>query len=251
MAGTMTQLITASDSSALAAVVAADLLDLIEASQDAGGVPKICLTGGRIAGQVNEAIRSHPEVAKVDWKRVSWWWSDERFVAPDSPQRNEGQARELLLHHVGYDPDLVHPMPANDGHWASIEMASEWYADQISKHCPTGFDLVLLSIGEDGHVASLFPGSKGLTTTDTVAMAIIDSPKPPPERITLTRTALAATRNMWFLAAGVEKAKAVAGVLTQADRRLPATQVAELVESKWFVDHQAAEALKGVNHQDS
>jgi 6-phosphogluconolactonase len=228
----------------LAHRVSGNLVELIQRVQDHGDLPRICLTGGRVANQIYAQLLTHPGAEAIDWGRTSWWWGDERFVPSDSPDRNEGQARELLLDHVAIDSDLIHAMPADDGSWPSVQDASRWYAEQVSQHCPDGFDVVLLSIGEDGHVASLFPGASALNIADTLTIAITNSPKPPSRRITLSLPALSHTRHLWFLASGSEKADAVRKAIIDEDRKLPAVQLALRVEPTWYLDEDSASQLK-------
>ena len=173
----------------LAETVAAALLQRLERAQAAGAVPQIGLTGGTIADHVHHALARLSPGSAVDWSRVVVWWGDERFVAPDSPDRNAGQARAAFLDVVGVDPAHVHEMPSTDDA-ASVDEGAEAYAHTMREHGAGSFDVLMLGVGPDGHIASLFPGHPALDVDDRIAVGVTDSPKPPPERVTLTFAAL-------------------------------------------------------------
>jgi 6-phosphogluconolactonase len=229
------------DSDALAEQVAERLLEKLGQAQDEGRVPAIALTGGGIADQVHAAVARLAEASTVDWSRVDVWWGDERFVAADDEERNALQARRALLDHVGLDPARVHEVPASDSGVPDVEGAAAAYSETMREHGAGRFDVVMLGLGPDGHVASLFPGSDQLDVDDRVAVAVRDSPKPPPQRVSLTYGALNRTAEVWFLVAGEGKAEAVARALAGADRHeIPATGVRGQDRTVWFLDEAAA-----------
>ena len=227
------------DAGALSAGVATRLLERLEDVQATGRIPQVVLTGGTIADEIHRELARLAHDSSVDWSRVEFWWGDERFVAADSPDRNAGQARSALLDHIGVDPLLVHEMPAlGDG---ELPAAAASYAAAVRAHPGDGFDVVMLGLGPDGHVASLFPGFPQLDIDDAIAVSVTDSPKPPPERITLTFAALNRSRAVWFLVSGEAKAGAVARALAGADKHeLPATGVTGSSETLWLIDAAAA-----------
>ncbi len=116
------------------------------------------------------------------------------------------------------------------------------YAEEVRAHGAGEFDVLMLGIGPDGHCASLFPGHPALDVDDRVATSVLDSPKPPPERITLTFPALNRSRAVWFLASGAGKAAAVAAALAEdgSIQATPARGVRGREETTWFLDHPAA-----------
>jgi 6-phosphogluconolactonase len=183
---------------------------------------------------------------------VDFWWGDERFVAADSPDRNAGQARRAFLDHVGVDPARVHEAPPTD-HAATVDDAASAYGRELREHGSGAFEVLMLGIGPDGHVASLFPGHPALEVTDAVTVAVHDSPKPPPARVSLTFEALNRSRAVWLVVSGEEKAEAVARALApEGDVRetpargitgLPAADDSPATEIVFFLDRAAASHL--------
>lgn len=231
------------DADALATSVAGELLTRLADAQAAGGVPQIVLTGGTIAEHIHREIARLSPSSDVDWSRVVLWWGDERFEAPDSPDRNAGQARVALLDSVGVDPANVHEMPST-ADAADVDSGAAAYAETLRTLGASEFDVVMLGIGPDGHVASLFPRAAQLDVTDRTVVGVTDSPKPPPRRITFTLPTLKRARSVWFLASGEGKAGAIAQAIGGADRHdIPASGVTGRDETIWFLDRGAASRL--------
>jgi 6-phosphogluconolactonase len=231
------------DAPTLATAVAGELLARLTDAQSGGGVPHIALTGGTIADAVHREVARLSPSSGVDWSRVAVWWGDERFVPRDDPERNAGQARAAFLDALGVDPANVHEMPSTDDA-ADVHEGATAYSEELHEHGSGEFEIVMLGIGPDGHVASLFPGHPALDVNDRIAVGVTDSPKPPPERISLTFPALNRTRSVWFLASGEGKAQAVARVLGGADRHeIPAAGVSGREETIWFLDRASSSAL--------
>ena len=225
---------------ALAAAVAGELLTRLADLQSAGTTPTIGLTGGTIADAVHREVARLSPGFEVDWTQVEVWWGDERFVAPDSPDRNAGQARAAFLDAVG--ATRVHEMPST-ADAADVDAGAAAYAAELRVHGSGEFDVVMLGIGPDGHVASLFPGFPQLDS-DEIAVGVTGSPKPPPERISLTFAPLNRARSVWFLVSGDGKADAVARALGGADPHdVPAAGVTGHDETIWFLDRGAASRL--------
>jgi len=179
---------------------------------------------------------------------VHFWWGDERFVPATSPDRNEKQAREALLDFIPVDPALVHAMPASDGpDGDDPEAAAERYAAELAAAARPGtarlphFDVVLLGLGEDGHVASVFPEHPVVYETRPVS-AVRGSPKPPPVRITLTLPTLCTAEEVWLVAAGAGKADAAAMALAggAGPVQVPASGVHGVERTFWLLDRAAA-----------
>jgi 6-phosphogluconolactonase len=223
------------DAELLAAATAARLAVTLADVQAARGTASVVLTGGGIAAKLYSALRDAPYRDAVDWGRVDFWWGDERFLPSGDPERNETQARAALLDALPVPPERIHPMPASDGlDGDDPDAAAERYAASLGGP----FDIVLLGVGEDGHVASLFPGHPEVDITDLTVSAVRDSPKPPPTRITLTLPVLTSAREVWLVAAGAGKAEAVATALS--DGPVPAAHVRGAERTLWLLDPTAA-----------
>ena len=231
------------DATTLARTVATALVEHVASVQAEGRVPAIALTGGTIALEVYRAV---PEAGSdaVDWTQVDFWWGDERYVAADSGDRNDRAAGLAMLDALGVDPARVHAMPAADEFHDDVAAAAAAYTEELRAHGSGPFDLVLLGLGPDGHVASLFPGFAQLDVDDVAALPVTDSPKPPPERITLTFGALNQTHEVWFLVSGQDKADAVARALADEGsvRETPARGIV-CDRITWYVDQAAAASL--------
>jgi 6-phosphogluconolactonase len=226
----------------LAEAVAGAFLRLVTVRQAAGDIPAIGLTGGTIADKIHTEIARLGADAEIDWSRIDFYWGDERYVAPDSDDRNARQARAALLDAVPVDPARVHEIPST-AEADSVESAAAVYAETVRAHGRGGFDLLMLGMGPDGHVASLFPGFAQLDVDDDIAVGVTGSPKPPPERVTLTLPALNRADEVWFVVSGAEKAQAVGRALAAHPpdvHELPATGVRGQQETIWFLDRAAA-----------
>lgn len=228
------------DAEALAEAFAEALITRLAEIQADGRVPTVGLTGGTIARKVHRKVAASLNSFDVDWDEVDFWWGDERYVDSSSDDRNAKQARRDLLDHVDVDPTRVHEMPASDS-GLSLEEAAEAYGSEMREHGSGGFDVLMLGLGPDGHIASLFPGSPQLDATDAIAVAVADSPKPPPERVSLTYEGLARSKSVWFMVSGEGKAEAVARSLTDTDvHTSPAVGVSGDLETVWWLDRAAA-----------
>jgi 6-phosphogluconolactonase len=230
----------------LADAVAAALIERLAEVQAEGRVPSVALTGGSIAERIHRAVATSIDGLDVDWSEVDFYFGDERYVDSWSEERNSLAARRDLLDRVGVDPARVHEMPASDS-GLSLEEAAAAYADTVHAHGTGEFDVVMLGVGPDGHVASLFPGHPALDVDDRITVAVTESPKPPPERLSLTFAALNRTRAVWFVVAGEGKAEAVARARRPgADLHdVPASGVAGSDETIWWLDEAASSAESG------
>ncbi len=234
----------------LAASVCSRLITTLVDVQSAGRVPHWVLTGGSIADQVHRSVADSSARDAVDWSRVEFWWGDERFVPVDDDDRNERQAREALIDVLKVDPSRVHPMPSSDGPHPDADSAAAAYAEVLRRSTqpedhgvvPT-FDVVMLGVGPDGHVASLFPERPALYDERPVT-AVRGAPKPPPTRLTMTMPTLQRSREVWFVVSGEEKAKAVHLALSGAGTvQIPAAGPRGLQRTLWLLDQSAASQL--------
>lgn len=216
------------DADDLAAGVAHQLEHRLAQIQAQGRTPRVVLTGGTIAREVYRRFSA----AALNWADVHFYWGDERFVDSTSPERNAGQAHEDFLDRLGVPRVNIFAIAGSD---QSADAAAA-AADYANKLPVEDFDVVLLGMGPDGHVASLFPGVAPLTGGTTAA--VLDSPKPPPQRVTLTFARLNATYAVWLIVSGEGKADAFSQA-TEAGG-LPASSVHGIGETLWFVDRDAA-----------
>lgn len=196
----------------------------------------LAITGGKVGILV---LRSLSDLTKgADLANLHIWWVDERFVTRESPDRNELQARDAWLAKSEILESNIHQFPASDG--VSIEEAATSFARDIEKIRPK-FDLVLLGMGEDGHVASLFPGNNPRLVSDWVAVET-NSPKPPTKRLSLSFAALNGSKEVLFLVSGEEKSQAVSDVINGI-RNLPAGNVTGVNKTTWLLDKDAASGI--------
>ncbi|HEV2452577.1 MAG TPA: 6-phosphogluconolactonase [Streptosporangiaceae bacterium] len=239
------------DASLLAKAVAARLVTGLVDAAAARGSASLVLTGGGIGTAVLAELSAAPAVGAVDWRHLDIWWGDERFLPAGHQERNETGAHEALLSKVDTDPDRVHPMPGPDGpDGDDPEAAAARYAAWLREaarpegHQPVpSFDVLLLGIGPEGHVASLFPGMPALYDERTV-VAVRNSPKPPPTRLSLTLPAICAAKEVWIVAAGEEKAAAVQLSLSGAGPvQVPAAGARGRLRTLYLLDRAAASRL--------
>ena len=242
-----TSVVVHADAAVLASAVAARLIVRIIDAQAERGWAGVVLTGGRVASAVLRSIRDLPAADAVDWSRVDLWWGDERFLPAGDPDRNETQAREALLDALPLDPARVHAMPASDGpDGDDPDAAAQRYAAELVAAAGPGhaelphFDVLMVGVGEDGHVASVFPEHPVGYETGTVA-AVRNSPKPPPVRITLTMPTIRTADEVWLVAAGTEKAASVGMAISGAGpTQLPAAGATGVSRTLWLLDRAAA-----------
>jgi 6-phosphogluconolactonase len=238
------------DAEHLARAVAEALVARLAAAQAVHGSTSVVLTGGGIGTAVLEhvaGLAAEPVRETVDWQNVDVWWGDERFVPADDDQRNEKGARRALLDAVGVPPERIHAMPPSDGEFAEPEDAADWYAGQLAAAASDGvvprLDVLLLGMGPEGHVASIFPRSPAVTDERPV-VAVRDCPKPPPTRVSLGFPAINAAEEVWLLVSGEGKADAVAQALGGAPaEEIPAAGVRGRRATRWLLDRAAASKL--------
>lgn len=233
------------DADTLAARTAARLVDLLREAIEDNEVAHLAITGGGILEQVIAAL---PDAGAVDWRLVHVWWGDERWVGPDSDDRNDKAAFAAGLSRLDLDPSRIHRMPADDGTYADAEAAAAAYAaelaDEADEEEVPEFDAVLLGIGPDGHCASLFPHHPGTSVTNRSVIEVHDSPKPPPTRLSLTFPTLDAATEVWFIASGEGKADAVGKAVHGTDRvAVPSSGPKGRARTLWLIDDAAAAQL--------
>ena len=239
----------------LASAAAARTITSLADAIAARGEAHLVLTGGGIGTKVIAAIGASPARDAVDWNRVNFWWGDERFERAGDPERNETGARAALLDELGIDQVLIHAIPGPDGpDGDDVDAAAARYASELAAAggnagaggpAVPAFDVLMLGIGPEGHVASIFPESPAAQADGSV-VAVRNSPKPPPTRISLTFGAIQAAREVWILASGVEKAEAVAQALSGVSQdKLPAAGARGTSRTLFLIDAAAASDITG------
>lgn len=178
----------------------------------------VALAGGRIAGRFFSAVAGPPRPEKRALDRIHFFWGDERCVPPEHPESNYGLARDRLFLPLGIPEDRVHRIrgelsPAR----AADEAAAELWRVGVPRQAEQPvLDLIILGMGEDGHVASLFPNEPMEMMADPAVFRPVVAPKPPPARVTIGYPAIAAARRIWVLASGPGKQTALKESLTKS-----------------------------------
>jgi len=231
------------DRQALAGSAAARFLTkMIDLLDDQADV-HVVLTGGSVGIEILAAIAAHPGRDQIEWSRVHLWWGDERWVPTGHADRNEQQARAALIDHIAIAPENVHPFPASD-EGIDLDAAASRYRDELlaagEGTFPT-FAITFLGVGPDGHIASLFPERDGPLISDVGVIAVPDSPKPPPERLTLTLPLINRSERIWLVLAGADKAAALGLALAGAAAAdVPVGGVLGTKRTVFFIDTEAS-----------
>jgi len=201
----------------------------------------VCLSGGSTPQRLYKRLAEPMIASCFPWKRMYWFWGDERFVPHDHQDSNYRMAFDAFLSRVPVPVENIHAIPTENLTPAQSAAAYEktlrrfYGADLMTLNRPL-FDVVFLGIGEDGHTASLFPGQAALEETRRWAVAVIGAKAEP--RITLTYPALDSSRDVAFLATGGEKRGVVARAQA-GDRTLPAARIHPIGRLHWFTDRAA------------
>ena len=217
----MTRLTTCPDAESVAERAAAHVERALAHAREQRGVAHLALSGGTTPGRCYELLAGEPQA----FEGVHVWFADERCVGPDDAESNYRLARETLLDAAGIAPERVHRMKGELGPAGGArDYERELLATLGEEEVPPVLDLVVLGIGPDGHVASLFPGAPALEAgAGAICHGVTDSPKPPPERITLSLAVLHAARGCLLLATGAGKADAVDAMLGEPSKHVPAS----------------------------
>ncbi|MBI5734475.1 MAG: 6-phosphogluconolactonase [Mycolicibacterium neoaurum] len=229
------------DAGELAAAAGARLVGAITSAIANRGAAAIVLTGGTVGIALLRHVAAYAQ--DVDWSKVQLFWGDERFLPAEDADRNYRQAREALLETISIPSGNVHEMASSDGEFGDdIERAAQAY----EKLLPEEFDVHLLGMGGEGHINSLFPDTDAVREETRLVVAVTDSPKPPPRRITLTLPAVRRAREVWLVVAGAEKAEAAAAAIGGADPvDIPAAGALGREATVWLLDKAAAASLTG------
>ena len=218
------------DGAALAEAAATDIAAVLKAACDQNGEASLVLTGGTTPEKIYRALATRD----VPWDKVSLFFGDERAVPPGDDASNYKMAQASLLANLPVPAKHVERM---QGEVADLEQEAVRYAAAL----PDGVTLLLLGVGEDGHIASLFPGLPGAHETARTVIVVRDSPKPPPVRLTITPAVVARAHTIFVLAAGDAKKDALYGALSVTDSSLP---LALARRGSFYLDAAAASRLQ-------
>ncbi|MBK5239110.1 MAG: 6-phosphogluconolactonase [Actinomycetales bacterium] len=258
--GVTRELVVCEDATALVAAIDARFELVVAELLSTQELVHIVLTGGTIGIAL---LRPLDTENRLDWSRIHVWWGDERWVPAGHADRNESQATEALLHRLPIPHDNVHRFAASDA-GLTLDQAARAYQSELESFAPPlaradflgatfngteafrtpTFDITLLGVGPDAHVASLFPGRNGVLAQNASVIAVRDSPKPPAERLSLTLPVINASARVWVVAAGADKAEAMKQAFTASDATTaPVSGVYGTLETVFLTDTAAAASL--------
>ena len=242
MSGTATLDVTVlPDATAVAERAAAIIRERV--SNKAGRVA-VCLSGGSTPRLLYEKLAAEPYRSRLPWQRMHCFWGDERFVPAGDERSNQRLVRHALLDKVGAPADTIHPIRTEAN---GLEESATLYEEELKRFYGADrldparalFDVTLLGLGQDGHTASLFPGSAALEIRQRWAVPVPHAAvEPYVPRITLTLPALASSRVVLFLVTGASKHEILTRVLAGED--LPAARVHTDGHLQWLLDRAAA-----------
>jgi len=234
------------DRDAVCRAAALLFVELAEEAILARGVFRVALSGGSTPRRMHNLLAEDPLRGRVHWNEVEFFWGDERSVPPDHPDSNFRMARETLLDKLDIAPERIHRMPADR---SDLDTAAREYQAEMARVFgvdaddePPRFDLLVQGMGEDGHTASLFPGTQAL---DESVRWVVGNEVPAlsTRRMTFTYPLINHAAQVLFLVTGDDKAEPLAEVLEgeRAPGRLPSQAVAPIEgELLWLIDEQAA-----------
>jgi len=236
------------DADALVAAAGDRLALAIAGALAERGKAMIVLTGGGTGIALLKHLRD--VASDLDWDNVHVFWGDDRYVPKTDPERNAWQAWEALLEYVNLPLRNMHAMPNSESEYGTdLDAAALAYEQLLAANAEPGqdcpaFDVHLLGMGGEGHVNSLFPHTDAVKETQRLVVAVPDSPKPPPQRITLTLPAIQCSREVWLVVSGEAKAEAVAAAIGGADPiDVPAAGARGIERTVWLLDDAAASQL--------
>jgi 6-phosphogluconolactonase len=225
------QLISFKNDDLLAAAVAEAWLSVVAEAQTAGRKHLVALSGGRVTKKFFASAAQQAQSRKISFRDVEFFWADERCVPPDDPESNFLLADENLFKPAQVSPKSIHRILGERDVATAARLAAEelsFIADERLNSIPF-LNLILLGMGEDGHVASLFPGDVATAQDrESIFLAVENSPKPPPKRVTLGHGPIAEAHEVWVLASGKGKEAALRESLSSNGN----TPLARVIQSR-------------------
>lgn len=248
------EIVICADTAAVQHVAAKRVLALAQKRVATSGTCTLAISGGNTPRGLYTLLAAAPFRDQIPWQQMFVLWVDERYVPPDDPDSNYRLARETLLDSVPIPPAQIFPMPTSPD---DPQVAAATYTQHVQAVLAKSqgqLDLVLLGIGPDGHTASLFPQHPGLNApADALVIAVENTPKPPPRRLTLTATAINGARHVMFLVTGRDKAETVQAILCGPydPQRLPAQLINPSSGTLiWLLDTAAGALLQDQHQSD-
>ena len=236
------------DSAALVAAAGDRLVGAVKDAIDKRGRALVVLTGGGTGIGLLKRVGERAD--EIDWSKVHLFWGDDRYVPENDDERNDKQARAALLDQIDIPSANIHAMPASDGEFGDdLDAAAVAYDHVLAANAEDGepapdFDVHLLGMGPEGHINSLFPDTPAVRESTRLVLGVPDSPKPPPQRITLTLPAIQRSREVWLVVSGGGKADAVAAAVGGAKPvDVPAAGAIGREATVWLLDEEAASKL--------
>jgi 6-phosphogluconolactonase len=217
-------------------LVADSLVELLNARLEKHSTCSLVLSGGKTPEALYLLLGTRHYQSLLDWSRVHLFWGDERYVPHDDPRSNYYLAHAAWLSKANIPRENIHPMPT---HYPNPDDAARAYEAELRTHFGEeapfpSFDLVLLGLGDDGHIASLFPGDLAMEET-TRWVVPSRAPVEPYQRLTLTLPVLNATPRIWFLVAGDAKRAAIEQLFSAEECDLPAARIRPSTERFWWL----------------
>ncbi|HIW30949.1 MAG TPA: 6-phosphogluconolactonase [Candidatus Luteococcus avicola] len=230
----MTRVLRHQSADEMTEAAARRLLDRLIALQQEQETVHLCLAGGTTALRVYDAFADLAPESGLQPGKLTLWWGDEKYVPPTDAERNSLQSLAVLARTLPINVSQTHPIPAPTGSDDPSEAAFA-YAQELGD---VTFDICLLGMGADGHVAALFPHSPALEAAG-LAYGVTDAPVEPAERVTLTLNAINRSKSVWLFVEGEAKVEALRSALA-GDPDLPASHVRGTDETLWFIDPAAS-----------
>ncbi|WGD36186.1 6-phosphogluconolactonase [Lysinibacter sp. HNR] len=237
---TKRDVVISADAASAAQRIAADFIGLIANLQSEGKTPRVILTGGSLGIELLRVTAQHALAQDADWENVLLYWGDERWLPSGHDERNDEQALRAFLQPLNIPRENIFPAPVDDGTRSLDEAAAE-YSATIDSAQAKGFDLLFLGVGPDGHIASLFPHRDDLTNTDSAVIPVRNSPKPPPERLSLSYPVLNSADRVWLLCTGAAKQEAYERIMSDTSvATTPAAGVQGRIQTRIYADAESA-----------
>lgn len=226
----------------VATQAAAEVVETINEVLSRKAQVHVALTGGTVGILTLEVLGRSLIANQIDLSKVHFWWGDERFVASDSNDRNFIQAKNAMAESLNLDSLHIHPFPSSDNDLGLATARAQFQAhiEDIFGESEPAMDLTILGMGPDGHVASLFPGNEW---NSDLIVAVEDSPKPPPQRLSFSMDLINRSEKVLFVVAGIDKAEAVEAIHKDPDCVLPGAHVEAQGQTLWIIDEAAGAAF--------